>query len=150
MVAKHLWEFQTKPNRQTLMNTLNSLSAEVRKCDICSAYLPLGPRPVLRVSNKARILIIGQAPGTRIHETGILWNDPSGKRLRECMDVDDATFYDSDRIAIMPMGFCYPGKGKSGDLPPRLECADTWPERLLAFIPNIEFTLLLSQYALIR
>jgi uracil-DNA glycosylase len=130
------------------MNTLDSLTNEIRKCDLCAAHLPLGPRPALRISSTARILIIGQAPGTRVHETGIPWNDPSGKRLREWMNVDDATFYDTSRIAIMPMGFCYPGKGKSGDLPPRAECAETWHERLLAFMPNIEFTLLLSHYAL--
>lgn len=105
---------------------------------------------MLSVSSKAQILIIGQAPGTRVHETGIPWNDPSGKRLRQWMDVDEATFYDSDKIAIMPMGFCYPGKAKSDDLTPRPECADAWQERLLAFMPGIKLTLLLSQYVHVR
>ena len=109
--------------------------------------MPLGPNPVLRASSTARILIIGQAPGTRVHETGIPWNDPSGERLRDWMQIDREQFYDESQIAIMPMGFCYPGKGKSGDLPPRPECAAHWHDRLLAAMPAIELTILVGKYA---
>ena len=112
----------------------------------CVTHLPLGPNPVLRASSTARILIIGQAPGTRVHHTGIPWNDPSGDRLRDWMQLDREQFYDSARIAIMPMGFCYPGKGKSGDLPPRPECAAHWHQQLLADARS-ELTLLIGKYA---
>jgi uracil-DNA glycosylase len=127
--------------------TLNKLLHEVRSCRICEAQLPLGPNPVLRASSSARILVIGQAPGTRVHQTGIPWNDPSGDRLRGWMQLDREDFYDERRIAIMPMGFCYPGKGKSGDLPPRPECAPQWHERLLAELPALRLTVLIGQYA---
>lgn len=126
---------------------LNTLLAEVRACEHCHADLPLGPRPVLRAHASAKVLIVGQAPGTRVHETGIPWNDPSGDRLREWMGVDRRTFYDERKFAIVPMGYCYPGRGKSGDLPPRRECAELWLEQLLANLPDIRFTLLLGQYA---
>lgn len=102
---------------------------------------------MLVASPSARIMIIGQAPGTRVHASGIPWDDASGKRLRQWMAVNEATFYDPDMIAIMPMGFCYPGKGKSGDLPPRPECAPLWHERLWDELPNIQCTLLIGQYA---
>jgi len=102
---------------------------------------------VLRASNTARILIVGQAPGTRVHQTGIPWDDPSGERLRGWMQVDSELFYNEQHIAIIPMGFCYPGKGKSGDLPPRPECAPQWHERLLAELPALRLTLLIGQYA---
>ena len=124
-----------------------NLLTEVRACRICEAELPLGPNPVLRASSMARILIIGQAPGTRVHETGIPWNDPSGERLRDWMQIDREQFYDESQIAIMPMGFCYPGKGKSGDLPPRPECAAHWHKQLLAEMPDIELTILIGKYA---
>lgn len=128
--------------------TLESLLAEVRACRICETALPLGPRPVLRASASARILIVGQAPGTRVHETGIPWNDPSGDRLRAWMNVDRDTFYDEDWIAIIPMGYCYPGRNpRGGDLPPRLECAQHWLDRLLAQLPEIRLTILAGQYA---
>ena len=127
--------------------TFNKLLAEVRACRICAAHLPLGPNPVLRASNTARLLIIGQAPGTRVHETGIPWNDPSGERLRDWMQIDRERFYDESQIAIMPMGFCYPGKGKSGDLPPRPECAAHWHDKLLAGMPAIELSILVGKYA---
>ena len=127
--------------------TFNRLLAEVRACRICAAHLPLGPKPVLRASNTARLLIIGQAPGTRVHETGIPWNDPSGERLRDWMQIDRERFYDESQIAIMPMGFCYPGKGKSGDLPPRPECAAHWHDKLLAGMPAIELSILVGKYA---
>ncbi|GMV92245.1 MAG: hypothetical protein AMXMBFR82_20230 [Candidatus Hydrogenedentota bacterium] len=128
--------------------TLESLLAEVRACRICDGVLPLGPRPVLRASVSARILIVGQAPGTRVHETGTPWNDPSGDRLRSWMNVDRETFYDEGRIAIIPMGYCYPGRNpRGGDLPPRPECARHWLDRLLAQLPEIRLTILAGQYA---
>ena len=126
---------------------LNVLLREVRACTHCVEHLPLGPRPVLRAHASAKVLIAGQAPGTRVHETGIPWNDPSGDRLRKWMNVDRKTFYDERQFAIIPMGYCYPGRGKSGDLPPRRECAELWLEELLKHLPEIEFTLLLGQYA---
>jgi len=126
---------------------LKNLLAEVRACRLCEAHLPLGPRPVLRAQSSARLLIVGQAPGTKVHATGIPWNDPSGDRLRDWMGVDRDMFYDESQIAIVPMGFCYPGKGKSGDLPPRTECAEHWHKRILQLLPNIELTLLVGSYA---
>lgn len=126
--------------------TLPVLLARVRACRHC-ADLPLGPNPVLRVDSRARILVIGQAPGTRVHATGIPWNDPSGDRLRAWMGIDRETFYDEALIAIMPMGFCYPGRGKSGDLPPPPACAPLWHPRLLAHLPAVELVLLIGQYA---
>lgn len=127
--------------------TLRSLLAEVRACRACEKVLPLGPRPVLRASPTARLLIVGQAPGTKVHATGIPWNDPSGDRLRQWLGVSREIFYDEALIAIIPMGFCYPGRGKGGDLPPRPECAELWLERLLALLPEIRLTLLIGQYA---
>lgn len=111
----------------------------------------MGPRPVLRASTTARILVVGQAPGLRVHETGLPWNDPSGDRLREWMDVAREAFYDEARIAIVPMGYCYPGRNPlGGDLPPRKECAELWLERLRDHLPNVELTLLIGQYAIRR
>lgn len=131
--------------------TLDRLTAQVRACTLCEAHLPLGPRPVVRLWPDARVLIVGQAPGTRVHETGIPWNDPSGDRLREWLAVDKDTFYDGGRIAIMPMGFCYPGRlPRGGDAPPRPECAPAWHDRLLAMMPGIELTLLVGAYAQAR
>ena len=125
---------------------LTDLLSEIRQCTLCEG-LPLGPRPVLRAAASARILIVGQAPGTRVHATGIPWNDPSGDRLREWMAVDRETFYDESRIAIIPMGLCYPGKGQGGDLPPRRECAPQWHPQLLAHLDNLELILLVGRYA---
>ena len=127
--------------------SLERLLREVRACRACEKSLPLGPRPILRASSTARILVVGQAPGTRVHETGVPWNDPSGDRLREWMNVDRKTFYDESRIAIIPMGLCYPGKGKGGDLPPRRECAEIWLDRLLALLPALKLTILCGRYA---
>jgi len=127
--------------------SLDSLLKQVRACRTCEPQLPLGPRPVLRASVSARILIIGQAPGTKVHETGIPWNDASGKRLRDWMQIGFERFYDEKEVAIIPMGFCYPGKGKSGDLPPRPECAELWHEKLLAGLPNLQLRLLIGKYA---
>ena len=126
---------------------LDLLLSEVRSCRYCAAELPLGPNPILRAKRSARILIVGQAPGTKVHKTGIPWNDPSGKRLREWLNMSEDIFYDESKVAIIPMGFCYPGRGKSGDLPPRKECAELWHEKLLNLLPNIKLTLLIGQYA---
>lgn len=127
--------------------TLEALLAAVRACRVCEGHLPLGPRPVLRAGKTARILIVGQAPGARVHATGIAWDDPSGERLRAWMGVSGDVFYDESRIAIIPMGYCYPGRGKGGDLPPRRECARLWLGLLLEKMPHIELTLLIGQYA---
>ena len=120
---------------------------QARACTLCEAHLPLGPRPVLQMAPQARIMIIGQAPGVKVHNTGIPWNDPSGDTLRRWLNLSREQFYDPQLMAIMPMGFCYPGKGKTGDLPPRPECAPAWHQQLLAVLPNIELTLLIGQYA---
>ena len=124
-----------------------ALLQRIRACRLCAAHLPLGPRPVLRSRASARLLIVGQAPGTRVHASGIPWDDPSGERLRAWLGMDRDAFYDEARVAIVPMGFCYPGKGRSGDLPPRAECAQTWHPQLLPQLPRIELTLLIGQYA---
>ena len=134
------------PQRQRY-HSLDSLLAQVRGCRICEAHLPLGPRPVLRAEDSARILIVGQAPGLRAHTSGIPWDDASGARLRSWMGVDDEVFHDGSRIAIIPMGFCYPGRGTSGDMPPRRECAAIWLEQLLMKLPRVELTLLIGQYS---
>ncbi|WP_461483504.1 uracil-DNA glycosylase family protein [Porticoccus sp.] len=125
---------------------LQNLLEEVRSCERCED-LPLGSRPVVRAASTASVLIIGQAPGTRVHASGIPWDDPSGERLRNWMGLTSEQFYDTSRIAIMPMGFCYPGKGRSGDLPPRPECAPLWHEAILESLPNLGLTLLIGQYA---
>ncbi len=129
------------------MKRLPVLLEEVAACRLCQEHLPLGPRPVVRAGEGARLLIVGQAPGTRVHETGIPWNDPSGDRLRDWLQLGREAFYDESRIAIIPMGFCYPGRGKGGDLPPRPECAPQWHAKLLAELPNLQLTLLVGQYA---
>lgn len=127
---------------------LIKLKVEINACDLCKQHLPLGPRPVVRGSSSAAILIIGQAPGTRVHETGIPWNDASGDRLRDWLNMDKAQFYDEAMLAIMPMGFCYPGRAPNGgDNPPRPECAPMWHEKMLALLPNIQLTLLIGAYA---
>ncbi len=127
--------------------SLPELLQEVRACRICADVLPLGPRPVVQADALARILIVGQAPGLRVHETGIPFNDPSGDRLRNWLGMPRDEFYDPEKVAILPMGFCYPGRGKSGDKPPRPECAPAWRQRLLDQLPNIELTLLVGRYA---
>lgn len=126
---------------------LQELLAEVRACRICEAQLPLGARPVVQADTGARILIVGQAPGLRVHETGIPFNDPSGERLRDWLGMTTEEFYDPRQVAILPMGFCYPGRGRSGDNPPRPECAPAWRQRLLEQLPNIELTVLAGRYA---
>jgi uracil-DNA glycosylase len=127
---------------------LDELLRQVRACRLCEEDLPLGPRPVVRAAESARILVVGQAPGTAVHASGIPFDDPSGERLREWMGVDAETFYDASRIALIPMGFCYPGRGKSGDLPPKKRCARTWRAPLLDALPQIELTLVIGRYAL--
>ena len=149
---------------------LKELLTEVRDCKACSPHLPLGANPILRAHSDARILLIGQAPGTRVHATGIPWNDPSGDKLRDWLGVDRNIFYDEKIFAIIPMGFCYPGKGKARhrpetrggdragrpqgwrtfDLPPRAECAPLWHAKLHALLPNIQLTLLIGSYAVRR
>ncbi|MBB1454032.1 uracil-DNA glycosylase family protein [Pseudoalteromonas sp. SG43-5] len=125
----------------------HQLIEQVSKCVICEPHLPLGARPVIQFNPNARILIAGQAPGIKVHETGVPFNDASGNRLREWLGLTRDEFYDANNIAILPMGFCYPGRGKSGDLPPRKECAPAWREQLLAVLPNIELTIVLGKYA---
>ena len=129
------------------MTSLASLLTDVRACAICADHLPLGPRPVLQMHASARILIAGQAPGRKVHETGIPFNDASGDRLRTWLGVSREVFYDAKRVAILPMGLCFPGTGKSGDLPPRFECAPAWRAPLLSRLKNLQLTLVIGQYA---
>ena len=130
------------------MQTAQQLKADILACTLCKDSLPFGPKPVLQFSPEARILIAGQAPGRRVHDSGIPFNDASGDRLRQWLGIDREQFYDAGNIAILPMGFCYPGSGKSGDLPPRPECAKIWREALLARLDKLELTLVIGHYAL--
>lgn len=123
------------------------LLESVRNCRLCDEFLPLGPRPVVQLDPRATILIAGQAPGRRVHESGVPFDDPSGNRLREWLGVSRETFYDPTKIAILPMGFCYPGTGKSGDNPPRPECEKAWRQSLLQRLTRIRLTLVIGQYA---
>jgi len=123
------------------------LLEEVRACKVCEPYLLLGAKPILAASAKSRILLIGQAPGRKVHETGIAWNDPSGDNLRNWLGINKELFYNPDLVAIVPMGFCYPGSGKSGDLPPRPECAPLWHAKLLEKMPDVALTVLIGRYA---
>lgn len=133
---------------KTTRAQFENIAGKARACELCAKHLPLGPRPVFQIGRNAKILIAGQAPGRRVHETGIPFDDPSGERLRAWMGIDASVFYDPNKIAILPMGFCYPGTGKSGDLPPRPECAAEWRVRLLTLLPAIELTVVIGQYAL--
>lgn len=126
---------------------LETLLADIRACRACEAHLSHGPRPVLQVGRDARVLVVGQAPGARVHASGIPWDDKSGERLRDWMGIGPERFYDPGSIALVPMGYCYPGRGRSGDLPPRRECAELWLERVLAEMPHVELTLLVGAYA---
>ncbi len=128
--------------------SIKQMLVNVKSCTHCLAHLPHGVRPVLQVGARAKVLIAGQAPGSRVHASGTPFDDPSGARLRAWMGVDKDIFYDPEKVAILPMGFCYPGKGTSGDLPPRAECAVLWRAQLLAMMPNIELTLLVGRYAI--
>lgn len=129
------------------MTSLTALLADVRGCTLCAKRLPLGPRPILQVHSSARLLIAAQAPGRKVHETGIPFNDPSGDRLRAWLGLSRETFYDSKQVALLPMGLCFPGTGKSGDLPPRPECAPAWRKRLLARLTKLKLTLVIGRYA---
>ncbi|WP_430409572.1 uracil-DNA glycosylase family protein [Kordia sp.] len=126
---------------------MENLLEEILGCTICKDFLPLGINPVLAAHEQSKIILIGQAPGLKVHQNGIPWNDMSGKRLRQWLHVSDAVFYDTKNIALIPMGFCYPGKGKSGDLPPRKECAITWHKQLLTKMQKAKLVLLVGQYA---
>ena len=129
------------------MEALPELLAEIRACHLCPD-LPLGPRPVLQASATARILIAAQAPGRKVHASGRPFTDASGERLRDWLGMDSRVFYDEGRVAIVPMGFCYPGTGSAGDLPPRPDCAPQWRARVLAQLPQVQLTLVIGQYAL--
>jgi uracil-DNA glycosylase len=126
---------------------MKSLLRNIQRCEVCKNSLPLGSRPVVQLSVDSKIILIGQAPGRRVHETGIPWNDASGKKLREWMGVDEAMFYDPQVFSIMSMAFCYPGKGISGDLPPRRECAPLWHSQILKNYRRAPLILLIGQYA---
>ena len=126
---------------------MDTLLNEIGQCTICNAHLPLGPRPIVSAHKDSKIVIIGQAPGTRVHSSGIPWDDQSGKKLRQWLNVSDAQFYDETKFTIIPMGFCYPVKGKTGDLPPRPECAPQWHDALLEEMPKVELMLLIGMYA---
>ncbi len=126
---------------------MKELISDIKQCTICAEYLELGPRPVLCADVDSKIVIIGQAPGTKVHASGIPWDDPSGKQLRKWLGVSDEDFYDPKKFAIVPMGFCYPGKGKSGDLPPRPECAPQWHASLFDKMSNLELVILIGMYA---
>lgn len=129
---------------------LSDLLQQIRQCRECESHLPAGPRPIVQAAAEARIMIIGQAPGRRVHHSGIPWDDPSGDRLRDWMGIDRNQFYNPQAVAIMPMGFCYPGSGNSGDLPPRRECGPLWHEPLLRQLTSIKVTLLIGNYAQAR
>jgi uracil-DNA glycosylase len=130
-----------------MADRLDKTLGEIRACRLCEAHLPLGPRPVLQAATTSRLLIVSQAPGRKVHDTGIPFNDVSGQRLREWLGIDRDTFYDASRVAIVPMGFCFPGSGRGGDLPPRPECAPTWHPRLLPLLTQVRLTLVIGQYA---
>lgn len=127
---------------------LLSLIKAIKQCELCAEHFEHNPRPIVQLSNTATILIAGQAPGRKVQESGIPFDDPSGDRLREWMGISRETFYDADKIAILPMGFCYPGHGKSGDLPPRKECATTWRQQTMDVMPNIELIIVIGNYAI--
>ena len=130
------------------LQSFDLLLAEVRACRICAAQLPLEPRPVLQIDPRARILLASQAPGRKAHASGVPFSDASGERLRDWLGLAPAQFYDPARVAIVPMGLCFPGTGRAGDLPPRPECAAHWRERLLAQLPALRLTLLIGRYAM--
>lgn len=126
---------------------MEDLLTTIRNCKVCEAHLPLGARPVLSVNKHSKIAVIGQAPGTKVHKSGIPWDDLSGKLLRQWMGVTDEEFYNPDNFAIVPMGFCYPGKGAGGDMPPRKECAPLWHEKVFGYVDNLQLTLLIGAYS---
>lgn len=127
---------------------MNPLLKKIRACTICKSHLPFPPKPILNFEPQAKILIVGQAPGAKAHESGTPWNDASGERLRNWLGVTKEQFYNPKIFAIVPMGFCYPGKGKSGDLPPRPECSEKWMKPVRESLKNIELTILIGQFAI--
>lgn len=130
-----------------MSDSLPALLREIRACQLCADHLPLGPRPVLQAHGAARILIAGQAPGRKVHESGVPFDDASGERLRDWLGVARDVFYDARQLAIVPMGFCFPGTGKTGDLPPRAECAPAWRGRLMAHLRQVQLTLVIGRHA---
>jgi len=129
------------------MDAIEEIRSEIRHCTVCAGHLPHPPRPVVQIGAPARIMIVGQAPGSKVHESGVPWNDQSGDRLRDWTGLGKPTFYDPEQIALMPMGFCYPGAANGADLPPRPECAPLWHARVLALLPDIQLTLLVGIHA---
>ncbi|KYG81767.1 uracil-DNA glycosylase family protein [Roseivirga echinicomitans] len=129
------------------MSSFEDLLQQIKACTVCAKHLPLGPRPVVSIGPNSKILVIGQAPGTKVHDSGIPWDDASGKNLRKWLGVTNEKFYNTDLFGIVPMGFCYPGKGKSGDLPPRPECAPLWHSQIFDHLKEVKLTLLIGQYA---
>ncbi len=125
----------------------HNLILQIKACRVCEEALPYGPRPVFTLGESSKILIVGQAPGMKVHQSGIPWDDQSGKELRNWLGVSSADFYDPDKFSILPMGLCYPGKGKNGDLPPRKECARLWHTPILENLPELRLTLLIGTYA---
>ncbi len=144
MSAKSIPKHSLSDQRQY---SLDRILCEVRACRACQTELPFEPRPILRATTTAQLLIVGQAPGVRAHESGIPWNDPSGDRLRQWMGICREDFYDERSVAIIPIGYCFPGRGLSGDLPPRAECANLWLGQLLQHLPQVQLTLLIGRYA---
>jgi uracil-DNA glycosylase len=140
-------EMRMKTHQEGGPEALASLLAKVRACSACTDALPLGPRPILQLSTSATILIASQAPGSKVHETGVPFSDASGDRLREWMGISSGEFYDEETIAIVPMGFCYPGRAGGGDAPPRAECAPLWRDQLLQLLSEVRLTLLVGSYA---
>lgn len=126
---------------------MDVLLSEIKRCKLCEPHLALGAKPIVSGSRKSKIVIIGQAPGTKVHTSGIPWDDASGKQLRRWLNVTNEQFYNEDLFAIIPMGFCYPGRGKSGDLPPRKECAPKWHQPLFDNMPKVELVILIGMYA---
>ncbi len=126
---------------------ISTLHKDIAACRLCAAHLPLGPRPIVRFGASARLVIVGQAPGSKVHQSGVPWDDNSGDRLREWLGLSNDAFYDASRVALMPMGFCYPGKGRSGDLPPRKECAPEWHDSILKLLPAAHLMLLVGSHA---
>jgi uracil-DNA glycosylase len=126
---------------------MEDLLLNIRNCTLCKAHLPLGPRPIVFANPDSKIVIVSQAPGTKAHASGIPWDEASGKQLQRWLDVRDEEFFDEKNFAILPIGFCYPGRGKGGDLPPRPECAPKWHEKVWNLMPNVELILLIGAYA---
>jgi len=126
---------------------MQNLLDSIRQCEVCIKHLPQGARPIIEASKDSKILLISQAPGRVVHESGIAWNDQSGKKLRDWLGVDEDTFYNTSNFAVLPMGFCYPGKAKTGDIPPRKECAPLWHDQVFSELNNVKLILLIGSYA---